>query len=418
MGRLGVEALAALNASSFFVWLIQAQLMVVSIGTASVIADEVGAQRTGAIDRTATQALVFALCFSALLCLIGQAIHRPVLIAMGLEPGVVEQGSAYLRIIFLILPLMAVDQVMGAVYRGCGDTVTPTLVWSGVVLANLAFLPVLVGGWGGFVSPLGVAGAALSTALAMALGLLAYLALYARGRFPARLAWGALRHLDNVREVVRIGLPTSFNASVFCLVYMGLTRVLGLFGTPAVAAVGIGHRVESICYLVSVSLATATVTLVGQSKGAGDLDRAARCAWGAVGFAVAFSFVWSLGMIFFCVPLAQLFSRDAQVLQAASAYIRIIGFAQMFASTEIVLEGAFSGAGDTLPPMLIGVPLTLVRVPAAWLVAAPLGLGVSGVWWVITVLAVIRAALMAAWFHRGDWRRARGGALLDVEHAA
>ena len=77
----------------------------------------------------------------------------------------------------------------------------------------------------------------------------------------------------------------------------------------------------------------------------------------------------------------------------------------MFLNLEVVLAHAFVGAGDTLPPMLIDVPLTALRIPLAWWLG---GLwGVEGVWWTISLTAVARGVGMALWFSRGGWQRSR-----------
>ncbi|MBM3465513.1 MAG: MATE family efflux transporter, partial [Armatimonadetes bacterium] len=308
VGRVGTDSLAALNASAFFVWLVYSQLATVSTGASALVANAVGAGRRDQAERVAVQALSLALAMGTLLAFLGLALRHAVLELMGLEPGVVALGGAYLGIIFVIIPAMAIDECASAVLRGYGDTRTPTLVWSGVLLINIALAPLLVMG-AGPVPAMGVRGAAMATAVGMSCGVLAYAALLGFGRLPFRIRladFGA----EHMRDVLRVGFPTSFSSVVFCLVYMGLTRVISEFGTEAVAAVGIGHRVESLSYMTCLALSIATITMVGQNKGAGRLDRAERSAWTAVGFGVAVTAVITLVMTVFSVPLARVFSDD------------------------------------------------------------------------------------------------------------
>lgn len=403
VGRVGTDALAAINASAFFVWLVYSQLGVVSTGTASLVANYVGADRRDDARRVAAQSLVLGLLVAVALSFVGVAVHGAVLRLMGLDAGVVEQGRSYLRLIFLALPMMAVDEVMAAVLRGYGDTRTPTLVWAGVLLVNIGLVPIFVHGYGP-VPALGIQGAGVSTAIAMTCGVLAYGVLAWRGRLGFHFGRGDFTQRHFMRDILRIGFPTSFSSVVFCLVYMGLTRVISEFGTAAVAAVGIGHRVESMSYMTCLSFSMAAVTIVGQNKGAGHLDRAARAAWVATTIAALCTLCYSIVMISCGGPLARVFTDDAAVVEAASAYIRIVGFSQVFMALDIVLEGAFSGAGDTVPPMVIAIPLTLARIPAAWYVSQRLGWGLSGVWWVITGLMILRGIVMALWFARGGWK--------------
>lgn len=406
VGQVGTDALAAMNASAFFIWLVYSQLGVVSTGTAAVVANLVGAGRRDQAQRAAAQALQLALGIGMVLMLLGLVVKRPVLQAMGLAPDVVEQGSAYLLVLFLVIPAMALDETLASILRGYGDTRTPTLVWAGVLTVNIALLPVLVLGtasWPG----LGVVGAGLATAVGMCCGVAAYAVLHGLGRLPFRFRLSEARSQDHARDILRVGLPTSTSAVVFCLVYMILTRVLSEFGTPAVAAVGIGHRVESLSYMTCLAFSTAAITMVGQNKGAGRLDRAERSAWTAVAFASLVTGTLTVVMMTFPTPLARVFTSDPAVIAVASEYIFIIGIAQIFMALDIVLEGAFSGAGNSLPAMVISIPLTVLRVPLAWYVAVHMGVGVAGVWWVITGLMVARGVLMVAWFSRGYWKHAR-----------
>ena len=87
-------------------------------------------------------------------------------------------------------------------------------------------------------------------------------------------------------------------------------------------------------------------------------------------------------------------------------YVAIASASFAFTTVEIVLEGAFSGAGDTLPPLLLGLPMTVARIPAAT-AAAALGYGVAGIFWALTVTSVVRGLLLAFWFARGRWVHAR-----------
>jgi Na+-driven multidrug efflux pump len=71
---------------------------------------------------------------------------------------------------------------------------------------------------------------------------------------------------------------------------------------------------------------------------------------------------------------------------------------------EVVLAGAFSGAGDTVPPMAIFTPLNIARIPAAYFLAGTAGLGISGVWWAISGTSIMKGLIIAFWFYRGRWR--------------
>ena len=91
----------------------------------------------------------------------------------------------------------------------------------------------------------------------------------------------------------------------------------------------------------------------------------------------------------------------------ARDYLIILGLSQTVMAVEIVLEGSFSGAGDTLPPMIVLLPGAVVRIPLAYILSFPAGLGLNGVWWTLTITTFVKAGVLAFWFSRGKWKSRR-----------
>ena len=101
----------------------------------------------------------------------------------------------------------------------------------------------------------------------------------------------------------------------------------------------------------------------------------------------------------------RVFSGDADVVREGSSYLRIIALFEVGTALELVLEGAFAGAGNALPPMLVSVPFTAARIPLAYLLAARMG--ASGIWWAISVTTAIKGLLMMGWFRLNRWKSAK-----------
>jgi Na+-driven multidrug efflux pump len=190
---------------------------------------------------------------------------------------------------------------------------------------------------------------------------------------------------------------------LFAFVYMALTRIAAGFGTPQIAALRIGHIYEGISFMSALGFSIAAGAMVGQNLGARQPQRAARAAWLAAG--IVGGFAAAVGALFRLLPapLASVFTTDASVLDAAAGYLLILAWSQPFMAIELVLEGAFSGAGDTVPPMTIQSPLTVLRWPAAYVMVATTGLGVTGVWWAISGSSILKSLLLAWWFAKGRW---------------
>jgi putative MATE family efflux protein len=249
------------------------------------------------------------------------------------------------------------------------------------------------------VPKLGITGAAIATVSTRGAAFLMGLVLLIR----RRLIRVRVPRLPSVIAICRVGLPTALTGVLFSTIYVILTRTTTRFGTPALAALGLGHRVESWFYMIGVGFGAAAAAIVGQNLGAGQPERAARAGWITVAYASAPG-VLALGlMVGLPTQLAAVFTSDPAVVAEAARYLRIAAVAQLFVAAEVVLEGALGGAGDTVPPMLTSTTITASRIPiAAW---AATRFGTAGIWWTITLTAVARGlALMAIW-RSGRWMR-------------
>jgi Na+-driven multidrug efflux pump len=206
--------------------------------------------------------------------------------------------------------------------------------------------------------------------------------------------------------MVRIGFPLASIGIMYTVVYLALARIAGTFGTPALAALGIVNRMESAAYLAAHALGIATSTLVGQNLGAGLAERAGALAARADRLAMGVGAIAFL--LFLLVPgfLMRLFSDDPATIAVGTTFLRITALCQIPQVWELVYEGGLTGAGRTLPAMLISIPISVVRIPLAWIFSGPLGFGPPGIWWTISLTAILRGALMRWWWSRGTWMEA------------
>lgn len=405
VARLGTDAVAAMSTSSFLYWMLMAASETFGAGTLALVARSVGARNLDSARRFATQGILWAGIGGVATGLLGLALAPAAFRLMRVDAAVATLGLAYMTPLLLGAPLLFVMTAADASFRGAGEPRTSLSILATTFVLNAVLDPVLIFGWGP-VPPLGVSGAAVATVFAFAVGAMAALVVLHRGRGEElSLVIGARPKLATLRRIVAIGLPPASAGMLFALVYVLLTGVTSRFGTAALAALGIGHKLESPAYLTSVALAHATATAVGQCLGAGLGDRARATALAATRLAMVVAAVMSAIFILMPEPLVALFSGDARVVAIGSSYLRIAGYVQVMTAVEMVLGGAFAGAGDTTPPMLVRTSLTLIRVPLAGWLALGTDLGVDGVFWAIGISAAAKGVAMALWFRRGGWLR-------------
>jgi Na+-driven multidrug efflux pump len=189
---------------------------------------------------------------------------------------------------------------------------------------------------------------------------------------------------------------------VFGFIYVLLTRTTTQFGTPALAALGLGFRVESIVYVVSVGAGAAVAAIVGQSLGAGDVDRARRAGWSAVSLVSVLGGMMALVTVAIPETLAGVFSTDTAVVAEAAHYLRIAAFCQLFLGAEVVRRVPWVALDGRWHPCS-AVPRSL-RCVFRWAPTAS-QFGTTGLWWTLALTAAARGILMAALWKSGRWRR-------------
>ena len=272
VGRLGTDALGGMTASAFVVWCLHAAAMLVGTGLNAVVARRVGERRTHQAGLAGGHGLVLATCLAVLLMALTLPLQGQLFELLRLDAGLRDAASAYIRPILLGFPAVTWWYTVDAIFRGSGDTRTPMFVLSGALLLNAVLDPVMIFGLGP-VPALGIAGAAWATVIAHAVGVIWAMVLLLGRDVRPRLPGLSALSPSLLLTLVRVGTPVAFNSFFFSMIYIFLTPIIAEFGGSAVAAVGVGHRVEGLTYFTCLGFATAASTLVGQHMGAGQPER-------------------------------------------------------------------------------------------------------------------------------------------------
>jgi len=406
VGRIGGPVPVAIVTSSMFsLWIVWSLISTLTIGTVAVVSRHFGASEYDLASYASSQAVGFGIVAAVLFSIVG-VIGAPLAFRiMGTSPEVTQGGIVYLRIQLAGSLLFVTTEIFGSIFRASGDTKTPMIVSAIAICANLILDPLLIFGIGPF-PRMETAGAALASLIAFSLGVTAMIVFLRRGKLPLTISTAVMKKPNPklAWRIIKIGIPLSISGVLFSLIYFFINGIATRFGDAAVAAMGIGNRCESISYLVCFGASMATSTIVGQNLGAGKPDRSEKAAWVSLFYAGIFTLVVTILFVSFPETITRLFLKDPKVEPHAVNYLMIIGLSQMFMASEIILEGAFSGAGDTLPPMLISICGTVLRIPLAYILCFPLDVGVSGIWWAISSTTVIKGITIAIWFNRGKWK--------------
>ena len=398
VGRhIGPDGLAAVSTSLFWIWLLISCAELVSVGLTAVASRRHGELRHAAAANAVGNGVILALVLGTAATILGHLALGWIFSVMETPAHVTTLGRIYLGTYLLGAPPYFGFFAVDAAFRASGNTRTPFLLLLASVVAALILDPVLILGlW--HAPQMGIAGAAVATVFTRSVAFIFGIALLLR----RKMIHFAPVSAATMRAIARVGLPTAATGIFFSLTYVLLTRTTTLFGTPAIAALGVGHRVESWTFTIGVGFGAATAAIVGQSLGAGEMDRATRAGWIATALATVVGIIGALLELTYAHEFAALFTTDPAVIAESVRYLRIAAFSTIFIGSELVLEGALGGAGNTLPPMLSSTTFTALRIPlAAWAAAR---WGTAGIWWTISLTAICRGLAMMVLWRAGRWR--------------
>ncbi len=398
------SATSAVGVAAYVGWLASMLFSLVAAGTTALVARHWGAGQFTDARRITNRSLALALTAGiGFLILIwpGAPLFS---FLLDLEPKAAEITTHYLRLDGIGLVFTALSLVGAAALRGTGDMRTPMFVLGTVSVLNIIVSTILVYGLGP-IAPLGVDGIVLGTVSArFAGGLLMMLWLRFGSRILAiELSQWKLRG-ETARRILRIGLPAAIDGMIMWSGHFLFLRIISEAGATALATHMIGIRVEAITYLPAVAWGAAAATLVGQSLGNQDPQRARRAGHTAV---------WQCGLLGILITLAffagseRIFSfmhNDPQVRETGASAFRTVALFQIPLIISIVYVAGLRGAGETRFPLVMTVFSTIgLRIPLAWLLCLGLGWGLYGAWLAMCVDMFIRAVMSAWKFARGDW---------------
>jgi putative MATE family efflux protein len=396
LGRVGPVALAAASTAGFAMWLAQTLGEGMAAGSGAVLARAVGADDEDGARRAASAGQALGIWGAAIVSGGGLLASHGAFAFMATAPDVTTEGLRYLWVILAGIPAYFVFVWLSASFRAVGDARTPLGLLAVAAAVNLVVDPLLIFGLGPFPN-LGVMGAATATVASWLVAATVGWVLLGRLGIRPRPFEVLRPPIDEAWRAIRVGLPLALEGALFSLIYVLLTRVVTSFGTPAVAALGVCHKLEVLNYFVCAGLGAAATTLVGQNLGAGDSRRAVRCAWRTLFLTCLPVGGITVLLVSFPDVAVGIFSSDPGVVDAGVTYVLLVGLTQLFMAAEVVMIGAFAGAQWTAVPAALVVILTGVRVPLSmWLVAQ--GWGVEAVWFAIASTTVVKGVLLAGLF--------------------
>jgi len=379
---IGVEALAAVSAFFPVMFFLFAFVMGLSTGATVLIGQAFGAGEHGRIKIIAGTTLAVGLLLSISVALVGGLFSRQLMMALATPADILDEASAYARVMLLTMPLGFVFLVMTAMIRGVGDALTPLLALASSTAIGLILTPLLIRGGSGLPAT-GITSPAWAAAISNALTLIMLAVYLLRRKHPLAPDAALLRHLRLngavLGKILGIGLPTAIGMMSMAIAELVLLGLVNGFGSDATAAYGAVNQVMGYTQFTAMSISIAVSILGAQAIGGGDRARLD----GIVRTGLIFNLVLTGGLValIYLMPRAVLgiFITDGAVLDMAKRLLYIALWSSVPFGLATVFSGAMRAAGVALTPMLLSIfAIVAIELPAAVILSR--AIGIDGVW--------------------------------------
>jgi putative MATE family efflux protein len=405
VGKAGASSIAALGIANLVMMLISTVDMGLVSGSRAMIARFVGSRDWEGARKVAAQTFILAICWGSLVTIAGSFLISPIMNMFGVEQEVVQEGIRCLRIFFAGWLSMEILIMSLYTIQSTGDSFSPMLIEIFIRAVHLLLCPFLVLGlW--FFPHMGIAGAALSNVISQALGAVAGLWVLFGGYSRIKLSLRDFRFIPNITwRLLKIGFPSLISMLQANFSMFVITWIIVPFGTQVLAANSLVSNVQGFVIAPNMGLGSAVGVLVGQNLGAKQPERAVKSTWLGAGILSGFLIACGVIILIWAEPIVGLFNNDPALVAIGASFLRIATLGYLVMGINFALTSCISGAGDTLPNMLINIGMIwLVQIPLTYVLSHYTSLSYYGIRWAMVISTFVAAIAYFIYFRTGRWK--------------
>jgi putative MATE family efflux protein len=404
VGFLGDAALAAVGLGGFVVFMCQALILGISTGVQTSAARRKGEGRTERAAAILNSALLLVLLVAPVMSTILIQLTEPAFPLLNADEAVIERGVPYVE--WRLAAIVFVG--MNFAFRGYWNALDLSRIYMTTLIlmhsCNILLNYILI--FGNFGAPrLGVTGAAMGSAISMAIGTAVYLYLGYR-HISKRHFLRCLATRAETTGLIRVSAPAGLQQLFFAAGLVAMFWIIGRIGTPELAAANVLVTVLLFAILPGLGMGLACATLVGQALGARQPDDAYRWAFDVARLSIVL--LTLLGLPMWLTPdfVSSLFIHEESTRELARWPMRIMGLTMPIEAIGFAFMHGLLGAGDARRVMIIGVASQwLLFLPIAFLVGPMLGYGLLGVWVWQGVSRSIQTTFFVSRWRSRRWQR-------------
>ncbi|MBQ4879923.1 MATE family efflux transporter [Pseudoalteromonas luteoviolacea] len=364
---LGTEPLAAVSFTFPVTFTIISLAIGLGIGTSAVIAKALGSKEIEEAKFDAFISLILAAVLVALLAALGYVFMDPIFMLLGADDTTLPYIHDYMNVWFLGAIFLITPMIGNSVLRASGDTKTPSMIMGLGGLINAVLDPILIFGWGP-VPELGVQGAAIASVIAWAVGVVVIIYLLAIKKRLLSCSSAKQSSWEAVSKIMKIGLPAAGANMLTPIAMAVMTAIVATYGAQAVAAFGVGSRIESIACLVILALSMTLPPFVSQNYGAGNFSRVKEAYTKTLKFVLMWQFGIYLLLILTAHWVSQAFGNEPEVIGIIKLFIYILPLSYGLQGIIILTNSSFNALHKPMNALILSiVRLFVFYIPCAYI---------------------------------------------------
>lgn len=406
IGMLGAKEIAAVSLTFPVVFIFIAVASGLGTGANALISQAIGKKKNHDANNFAEHALFLGTGMGIAIAVLGILFSPIVFAFMGADAEVLPLTIEYSTPIFVGLIFMFAWFISDSILRAQGNSKIPMRNLAISVVINIVLDPILIFGLGP-VPALGLKGAAFATVFSrMLAAVLNFLYIYTPKSTISLSLHEFKPSLGCIKKMLAIGLPASAAQTLTAGGFALLMGIVGSFGSTAIAAFGIGLRVNSVVIMPMVGLSIAVTSFVGQNIGAKQFERAKRVSLLARRMTLGISLALGIVVLVFPEEIMRVFTQDPELVAIGKTYLTISPFAYILFGSYFAFYGAFQGAGKTHLPLITNLVYWTVAVLAATTLSQTIG--IEGIWLAFVLASGIEALLINRIFWSNAWLKTSG----------
>jgi len=369
VGLLGTQPLAAISFTFPVTFTVLSLTIGLSIGTSAVIAKFLGKKDIQSAKNSATSAMYLAAIIVACLSFVGYLVTDPLFMLLGAQPSLLPLIHEYMDIWYIGSVCLIGPMIGNAVLRASGDTKTPSIIMGSAGLINAVLDPIFIFGLGP-IPAMGIQGAAIATLFSwlFGLGFVLYiltkkLDLIHRHLLPLKV------FISTGKDILKIGLPAAGANMLTPIAAAIMTAIVATYGESAVAAFGVGSRLESIACLIVLALSMTLPPFISQNFGAGQFRRIEEAYKASIKFILIWQILIYIILVLSAQWIASAFTNDAEVADLIKLFIWILPLGYGLQGIVILTNSSL----NALHKPMVALGLSVIRLFVCYLPLAYVG---------------------------------------------